>query len=163
MIYGLQPGPLLIKTNPDFFWGVLASMYVGNVMLIILNLPLIPLWVLVLRIPYTLLSVIILVFCFLGAYSINNSTAEVIMTFTFGIVGFLLRKFGFEAPPLILAFVLGPLVETTFRQSLIMSGGSFTIFVTQPISAVFILAALGVIITAFIKKKPFAEGIESED
>ena len=163
MIYGLQPGPLLIKTNPDFFWGVLASMYVGNVMLIILNLPLIPLWVLVLRIPYTLLSVIILVFCFLGAYSINNSTAEVIMTFTFGIVGFLLRKFGFEAAPLILAFVLGPLVERTFRQSLIMSGGSFTIFVTQPISAVFILAALGVIITAFIKKKPFAEGFERED
>jgi putative tricarboxylic transport membrane protein len=163
MIYGLQPGPLLIKSNPDFFWGVLSSMYVGNVMLLILNLPLIPLWVWVLRIPYTLLSILILVFCFLGAYSINNSTAEVIMTFAFGILGFLIRKFGFEAPPLIMAFVLGPLVETAFRQSLIMSGGSFTIFMTQPISAFFILAALGVIITAFIKKKPFAKGIESED
>ncbi len=163
MIYGLQPGPLLIKSNPDFFWGVLSSMYVGNVMLIILNLPLIPLWVWVLRIPYTLLSILILVFCFLGAYSINNSTAEVMMTFAFGIFGFLIRKFRFEAPPLILAFVLGPLVETAFRQSLIMSGGSFAIFMTQPISALFILAALGVIITAFIKKKAFAKGIESED
>jgi putative tricarboxylic transport membrane protein len=163
MIYGLQPGPLLIKTNPDLFWGVLASMYVGNVMLVVLNLPLIPLWVWVLRIPYTLLSIVILVFCFLGAYSINNSTAEVLMTFTFGIVGFLFRRFGFETPPLVLAFVLGPLIEKTFRQSLIMSGGSFAIFVTQPISAVFMLAALGVIITAFLKKKPFAEGVERED
>ena len=163
MIYGLQPGPLLIKSNPDFFWGVLSSMYLGNVMLIILNLPLIPLWVWVLRIPYTLLSILILVFCFLGAYSINNSTTEVIMTFAFGIVGFLLKKFGFETPPLILAFVLGPLVERSFRQSLMMSGGNFSIFITQPISAVFILAAVGVIITAFIKKKPFAKGIEMEN
>ena len=85
------------------------------------------------------------------------------MTFAFGIFGFLIRKFGFEVSPLVLALVLGPLVETAFRQSLIMSGGSFAIFVTQPISALFILAALGVIITAFIKKKPFAKGIESED
>jgi putative tricarboxylic transport membrane protein len=162
MIYGLRPGPLLIKSNPDFFWGLLSSMYVGNVLLLVLNLPLIPLWVWVLRIPYTLLSVLILIFCFLGAYSINNSLAEVAITFAFGIFGFLLRKFKFEAPPFILAFVLGPLMETTFRQSLIMSGGSFSIFVTQPISTVFILIALGVLITAFIKKKPFAKGIESE-
>jgi putative tricarboxylic transport membrane protein len=163
MIYGLQPGPLLIKSNPGFFWGVLSSMYLGNVMLIVLNLPLIPLWVWVLRIPYTLLSILILVFCFLGAYSINNSTTEVIMTFAFGMVGFLLKKFGFETPPLILAFVLGPLVEKSFRQSLMMSGGNFSIFITQPISAFFILAALGVIITAFIKKKPFAKDIEIEN
>jgi putative tricarboxylic transport membrane protein len=162
MIYGLQPGPLLIKSNPDFFWGVLASMYVGNVMLIILNLPLIPFWVWVLRIPYTLLSILIFVFCFLGSYSINNSAADVVMTVLFGVIGFLLKRYGFELPPLILAFVLGPLVEAKFRQSLIMSGGSFSIFVTQPISAFFILAALAVIITAFIKKKPFAEKIESE-
>jgi putative tricarboxylic transport membrane protein len=85
------------------------------------------------------------------------------MTFAFGIVGFLLKKFGFETPPLILAFVLGPLVERSFRQSLMMSGGNFSIFITQPISAVFILAAVGVIITAFIKKKPFAKGIEMEN
>jgi putative tricarboxylic transport membrane protein len=163
MIYGLQPGPLLIKSNPGFFWGVLSSMYLGNVMLIVLNLPLIPLWVWVLRIPYTLLSILILVFCFLGAYSINNSTTEVILTFAFGMVGFLLKKFGFETPPLILAFVLGPLVEKSFRQSLMMSGGNFSIFITQPISAFFILAALGVIITAFIKKKPFAKDIEIEN
>jgi putative tricarboxylic transport membrane protein len=163
MIYGLQPGPLLIKSNPDFFWGVLSSMYVGNAMLIVLNLPLIPVWVWVLRIPYTLLSILILVFCFLGAYSINNSTTEVIMTFAFGMLGFLLKKVGFETPPLILAFVLGPLVERSFRQSLMMSGGNFSIFVTQPISAVFILAAVGVIVTAFIKKKPFAKAVEMEN
>jgi len=163
MIYGLRPGPLLIKSNPDFFWGVLSSMYVGNMMLVILNLPLIPLWVWVLRVPYTLLSVLILIFCFLGSYSINNSIAEVTMTFIFGIFGFLIRKFKFEAPPLILAFVLGPLMETTFRQSLIMSGGNFGIFITQPISAFFFLIGFGLLITAFIKRRPFAQGMGSED
>ena len=162
MVYGLRPGPLLIKSHPDLFWGLLSSMYVGNVLLLVLNLPLIPLWVWVLRVPYTLLSVLILIFCFLGAYSINNSLAEVTITFAFGIFGFLIRKFNFEAPPFILAFVLGPLMETAFRQSLIMSGGSFSIFVTQPISTFFLLVAFGVLITAFIKKKPFAKGIESE-
>ena len=104
MIYGLQPGPLLIKSNPDFFWGVLASMYIGNVMLLVLNLPLIPIWVRVLRIPYTLLSVMILIFCFLGAYSINNSMVDVMMTFAFGIFGYLLKKFDFERSPFDLGF-----------------------------------------------------------
>ena len=162
MIYGLQPGPLLIKSNPTFFWGVLASMYIGNVMLVVLNLPLIPLWVMVLRVPYTLLSVMILIFCFLGAYSINNDIDNVIITFAFGIFGYLLKKYGFERPPLILAFVLGPLIEKTFRQSMIFSDGSFTIFVTRPISAFFILVAIGVVITSFIKKRSFVEQIETE-
>jgi putative tricarboxylic transport membrane protein len=159
MIYGLQPGPLLIKSNPTFFWGVLASMYIGNVMLVVLNLPLIPLWVMVLRVPYTLLSVMILIFCFLGAYSINNNIDNVIITFAFGIFGYLVNKFGFERAPLVLAFVLGPLVEAAFRQSMIISGGNFTIFVTRPISAFFILVAIGVVITAFIKKRSFVEKI----
>ena len=162
MIYGLQPGPLLIKSNPTVFWGVLASMYIGNVMLLILNLPLIPLWVSVLRIPYTLLSVMILVFCFLGAYSINNNMVDVIMTFSFGIFGCLVKKFGFERPPLILAFVLGPLVEKAFRQSMIFSDGSFSIFVTRPISAFFILVTIGVLVVAFIKKRSFVKEIEAE-
>jgi putative tricarboxylic transport membrane protein len=162
MIYGLQPGPLLIKSNPTLFYGVLASMYIGNVMLLILNLPLIPLWVSVLRIPYTLLSVMILVFCFLGAYSINNNMVDVIMTFSFGIFGCLVKKFGFERPPLILAFVLGPLVEKAFRQSMIFSDGSFSIFVTRPISAFFILVTIGVLVVAFIKKRSFVKEIEAE-
>ena len=162
MIYGLQPGPLLIKSNPTFFWGVLASMYIGNVMLVVLNLPLIPLWVMVLRVPYTLLSVMILIFCFLGAYSINNDIDNVIITFAFGIFGYLLKKHGFERPPLILAFVLGPLIEKAFRQSMIFSEGSFTIFFTRPLSALFILVGIGVVITASIKKRSFVEQIETE-
>jgi putative tricarboxylic transport membrane protein len=163
MIYGLQPGPLLIKTNPTLFWGVLASMYIGNVMLLVLNLPLIPLWVRILQIPYHLLSVMILVFCFVGAYTINNNIVDVVMTFAFGIFGCLVKKYGFERPPLILAFVLGPLVEKAFRQSMIFSDGSFTIFVTRPISAFFILVTLGVLITAFLRKRSFAKEIESEE
>jgi len=161
MIYGLQPGPLLIQTNPEFFWGVIASMYLGNIMLVVLNLPLIPVWISILRVPYTLLSIFIIIFCFLGSYSINNSTFDAFMTFFFGIVGFVLKRYDFELPPLILAFVLGPLVESTFRQSLMISGGDFGIFFTRPISAVLIFLAVGVIITAFIKRKPIAE-IESE-
>jgi len=137
-------------------------MYIGNVMLVVLNLPLIPLWVMVLRVPYTLLSVLILIFCFLGAYSINNDIDNVIITFAFGIFGYLLKKYGFERPPLILAFVLGPLIEKAFRQSMIFSDGSFTIFFTRPISAFFILVAFGVLITAFIKKRSLAGKIEDE-
>jgi putative tricarboxylic transport membrane protein len=163
MIHGLQPGPMLIKTNATFFWGVLASMYLGNVMLLVLNLPLIPLWVKILKIPYTLLAVMILVFCFLGAYSLNNNVFDVIMAFGFGIFGYLLKRFGFERPPLILAFVLGPLVETAFRQSLISSSGSFTIFVTRPISAVFLLIAAGVLASALFRKRRFVEKLGEEE
>ena len=159
MIYGLQPGPLLIQSNPTFFWGVLASMYIGNVMLLVLNLPLIPLWVMVLRIPYSLLSVMILVFCFLGAYSINNSMLDVVITFVFGIFGYLLKEYGFERAPLILAFVLGPLAENACRQSLTGAGGKFSIFFTRPISALFLLVAMGVVLMAFIKKRSFIKKI----
>ena len=163
MIYGLQPGPLLIKSNPTFFWGVVASMYIGNVMLVVLNLPLIPLWVRVLRIPYTLLSVLILIFSFLGAYSIHNDIDNVLITFAFGILGYFLKKYDFERPPLVLAFVLGPLIEKAFRQSMIFSDGSFTIFFTRPISAFFILIALGVLFSAFLRKRSFAKEINSEE
>jgi putative tricarboxylic transport membrane protein len=162
MIHGLQPGPMLIPSNPTFFWGVLASMYLGNMMLLVLNLPLIPLWVKVLRIPYTLLSVMILIFCFLGAYSINSSLFDVMLMFGFGIFGYLIKKFAFERPPLILAFVLGPLIETAFRQSMISSEGSFSIFVTRPISAVFFLIAIGVVATACIKRRGFVAKIEQD-
>jgi len=163
MIYGVQPGPLLIKLHPDLFWGVLGSMYLGNVMLVVLNLPLIPIWVKVLRVPYTLLSTIILVFCLVGAYSVNNSISDIYIAFVFGGVGFLAKKFGFESPPLILAFVLGPLIEAAFRQSLIISGGSFTIFVTRPISAFFSVVALCVVASAFMKKRSFVKKIEAEE
>jgi putative tricarboxylic transport membrane protein len=162
MVYGVTPGPLLIKNNPNLFWGVIASMYLGNAMLVILNLPLIPIWVRVLRIPYTLLSVIILIFCFIGSYTINESIYPVIFTFVFGVFGYLIKKCGFEPAPLILALVLGPLIEVTFRQSMIVSDGNLMIFVNRPISAFFILVALGVILTALIKKKTFTTKIEVE-
>jgi len=162
MIYGLQPGPLLIKSHPDFFWGVVSSMYIGNAMLVVLNLPLIPIWIKVLQVPYTLLSVLILTFCFIGAYSINNSLNDVMITFIFGTFGLLFRRFGLESPPLILAYVLGPLVEGAFRQSMIISEGSFGVFITRPISLFFVLVASGIVGAAFIKKRKFAGGIERE-
>ena len=154
LIYGLQPGPGLIKSNPTFFWGVVASMYIGNVMLLILNLPLIPLWTKVLKIPYTLLSVMILVFCFLGSYSINNSMTDVIITFIFGIVGYLLKKYDFERPPLVLAFVLGPLIENALRQSLTGSSGHFGVFFAlSHIRHILSNIAAGIVLIAVIKKR----------
>jgi putative tricarboxylic transport membrane protein len=155
IIYGLTPGPLLIKNNPNFFWGIIASMYIGNVMCLVLNLPLIPIWVQVLRIPYTLLSVIILLFIFLGAYSINNSFYNVYFAFIFGIFGYLLRKYKFDPAPLVLAYILGPQLEMTFGQSMILSEGSFLTFFERPISAFFMLMALGLIVLGFTKKRSF--------
>jgi putative tricarboxylic transport membrane protein len=138
-------------------------MYIGNAMLLVLNLPLIPVWVKVLRIPYKLLSILILLFCFLGSYSINNSIYDAIITFAFGIFGYLIKRRGFEPAPLILAFVLGSLIEIAFRQSMIASDGSFMVFINRPISAFLILVALGIIVTAFIKKRTFAGSIEREE
>jgi putative tricarboxylic transport membrane protein len=155
IIYGLTPGPLLIKNNPTFFWGIIASMYIGNVMCLVLNLPLIPIWVQVLRIPYNLLSVIILLFIFLGAYSINNSFYNVYFAFIFGIFGYLLRKYKFDPAPLVLAYILGPQLEMTFGQSMILSEGSFLTFFDRPISAFFMLMALGLIVLGFTKKRTF--------
>jgi len=134
MIYGLQPGPLLIKSNPTFFWGCSEHVYrecdAGGFKLASDS----PVGQGV-RIPYTLLSVLILIFSFLGAYSIHNDIDNVLITFAFGILGYFLKKYDFERPPLVLAFVLGPLIEKAFRQSMIFSDGSFTIFFTRPISA----------------------------
>jgi putative tricarboxylic transport membrane protein len=142
MIHGVSPGPGLIVKHPEIFWGTLVSMYIGNVMLLLLNLPLIGLWVKVLKIPYRILMPLVLLFCLIGAYSINNNVVEVIIMVIFGIVGYILRKVDFEPAPLILAFVLGPLVETNFRQSLIMSNGEFSIFLERPISALALLVSL---------------------
>jgi len=163
MIHGLQPGPRLITEHPDLFWGVIASMYLGNIMCVFLNLNLIPLWVKVLNIPYTLLSILILIFCFLGAYSLDSNIVTVFITFVFGVLGYLFRKYGFERAPLVLAFILGPFIEIAFRQSLIFSRGSLMIFITRPISAVFTLVAVILLTTAIIKKRTFVEKIESDD
>ncbi len=139
--YGVQVGPLLIQQHADVFWGVIASMYVGNTMLLVLNLPLIGVWVKVLQIPYTLLFPLILLFCVIGAYSINNSSQEVVMMILFGIIGYLMKKFDFAAAPLIMAMVLSPLMENNFRQSLLLSHGSFLIFFTRPIACTLMILA----------------------
>lgn len=138
MIHGMQPGPFLLKDHPDLFWGVISSMYIGNVMLLVLNLPLIPLWVQVLKIPRKILYPLILIFCVVGAYSLNNSIFDIAIMMICGFVGYLFRKFQYDGAPLMLAFVLGPLFEKTLRQSLILSQGSFSIFVIRPISATFV-------------------------
>jgi putative tricarboxylic transport membrane protein len=163
IIYGLTPGPMLIKNHPDFFWGIIASMYIGNVMCLILNLPLIPIWVQVLRIPYNLLSVIILIFIFLGAYSVSNNFYNVYFAFIFGIFGYLLRKYKFDPAPLVLAYILGPQLEMTFGQSMILSEGSFLTFFDRPISAFFMLMALGLIVLGFTKKRTFAAKQQKEE
>jgi len=146
IIHGVTPGPLLIKSHPDIFWGTIASMYIGNFMLLILNLPLIGIWVRVLKVPYGILFPLILLFCFVGAYANNNSLTELNVMIFFGLVGYLMKKTGFEPAPLVMAYILCPFLEEAFRQSLIKSHGDFSIFVTRPISAGILALALGVII-----------------
>ena len=150
MIHGLRPGPQLLQSHPDLYWGVISSMYIGNVMLLILNLPLIPMWVQVLKVPYRILFPLILLFCIIGSYSLKNSPFDVLVMMIFGLLGYLFRKFEFEAAPLCLAFVLGPMVETNLRQSLLLSEGSFLIFFTRPISAVLISISILLVILSFL-------------
>jgi putative tricarboxylic transport membrane protein len=150
VIHGMRPGPFLIKDHPDLFWGIISSMYIGNTLLLVLNLPMIPLWVQVLKIPYRILFPLILVFCIIGSYSLRNSVFDVILMFLFGMVGYLFRKFDYEAAPLLLAFVLGPMFESNLRQSLTLSKGSFSIFFTRPISAIAIVIAMILLITSFL-------------
>ncbi len=150
MIHGITPGPMLLKEHPDLFWGVIASMYVGNAMLLVLNLPLIGLWIQVLRVPYSILFPLILFFCLIGCYAINNSTVDVALMLLFGVVGYLMRKFEYEPAPLVMAFVLSPILEQALRQSLILSGGSFIIFLTRPISIGCLIVAAGLLATSTV-------------
>jgi putative tricarboxylic transport membrane protein len=153
MIHGLQPGPLLIKNAPDLFWGTIVSMYIGNGMLLVLNLPLIPLWVKVLRVPYYLLYPLILLFCLIGAYSIENTVGDVIIMLIFGVMGFLMKKFRYDGAPMILALVLGQKLETSLRRSLIMSHGDFSIFISRPISLGFLITAVLLLIVPIITQR----------
>ena len=139
MIHGVQPGPLFLSEHSDIFWGVIGSMYIGNVMLLILNIPLIPLWVQLLRVPARILYPLILLFCILGSYSVNNNILDVYVMILCGVAGYVLRKLEYEIAPLCLAFVLGPIMENSFRQSLLISDGSFGIFVTRPIAGLTLL------------------------
>jgi len=150
IIHGITPGPLLMAQHPDIFWGVIASMYMGNVMLLILNLPLIGMWVKVLKVPYRMLMPLILLCCLIGSYATSCNRTDIIIMVVFGVLGYVLRKNGYELAPFVLAMVLGPLLETNFRNALILSEGSFMIFITKPISVTLLcIAALLLISTGF--------------
>jgi putative tricarboxylic transport membrane protein len=142
LIHGLRPGPLLVTEKPEVFWGLVASMYIGNLMLLVLNLPLIGLWVKLLRVPYPLLSPLILVFVLIGSYSVNNSSFDVGITVAFGFLGYLMRKFNFEPAPLVLAMILGPQLEASLRRSLIYSRGDLGVFFERPLAATLMVLAL---------------------
>jgi putative tricarboxylic transport membrane protein len=157
---GVVPGPLLVKQHPDIFWGVITSMYLGNVMLLILNLPLIGMWVKILKVPYPILSPLILLFCVIGAFSLSNSTVDVLLMLGFGVLGYFFKKVGYEGAPLVLSLVLGPLMENSLRQSLILSHGSFMIFVTRPIPAVLLSLAVVLLLYPLIPVFRFRKKIE---
>jgi putative tricarboxylic transport membrane protein len=152
MIHGIRPGPLLLQEHPDIFWGVIASMYIGNVMLLGLNLPLISFWVRMLKVPYRYLAVLVVVVCVIGAYSVNSSAWDVGVMVFFGVMGYLLRKFAFPAAPFVLAIILGPMLEKTLQQSLIASGGDLMTFLERPISAS-LLAAAGLLMLTPLAKE----------
>lgn len=142
MVHGVLPGPQLINRNPELFWGTIASMHIGNAMLLILNLPLVGLWVKLLRIPYNYLFPLILLFCVLGAYTVGNSTFDLLVMIGFGVLGFLMRLTGFEPAPLMLAYILGPLFEENLRRALVVSDGSFSVFLDRPIALSLLVIAV---------------------
>jgi putative tricarboxylic transport membrane protein len=149
-IHGIIPGPQVMTKNPDLFWGMVASMWIGNLMLVIINLPLIGLWVKLLQVPYRMMFPAIMIFCCIGIYSINNSTSDVLFTAFFGVVGYTLLKFGFEPAPMLLGFVLGKLMEEKLRQALILSRGSFSTFIERPVSAGLLAVAAIMLLIALL-------------
>lgn len=142
MIQGVQPGPFLLKEHADVFWGVVASMYIGNAMLLVLNLPLVGVWVQLLKVPYAYLAPVIGLFCLVGVYSVQNSVFDIWLMIVFGILGYIARKLDYDSGPMLLAFVLGPLMERSLRQSLLISSGSPAIFFTRPISGTLMLMSV---------------------
>jgi TctA family transporter len=150
MIHGIQPGPQVIKNNPEIFWGLIASMLIGNIFLVIINLPLIRIWTMLLRVPYHLFYPMILVFCCIGVYTVNSSVIDVFLLVIFGFVGYMFIKWRCEPAPLLLAFVLGPLMEENLRRSMQVSFGDPTIFITRPISAALLLAAAACLVLVLL-------------
>jgi len=141
----------MISQHPGLFWGVIASMYIGNFMLLILNLPLVPLFAYILKIPKRILLPLIIIFCITGQYTVNNSVFDIWMMILFGAMGFLMRKWAYEGAPLLLALVLGPKLEVSFRQALMISHGSFGIFINRPVSMVLLLATILFLVIPLIR------------
>jgi putative tricarboxylic transport membrane protein len=159
LVQGITPGPTLIANRPDLFFGVIASMLIGNMMLVVLNVPLISLFVLLLRVPGSILAPLIIVFCVVGAYTLSNSVAEVVIMIGFGIAGYLMRKIDLDPAPLVLAFVLGNILETNFRQALLVGKGTLSLFYTRPIAAFLIAASLALValqVAKAVARKPRA-------
>jgi len=164
-IKGIQPGPQVMVSNPTLFWGLIASMWVGNLMLVILNLPLIGIWIKLLRVPYRFLFPAILVFCAIGLYTLNNNNFDVYMATLFGVIGYIFFKLHCEPAPLLLGFILGPMMEENLRRALLLSRGDWTTFATRPLSAGLLLAALLMIVVVMlpsIKKKRAEAFVEEE-
>jgi putative tricarboxylic transport membrane protein len=151
MLYGVRPGPLLFEKNPDLVWGLIASFYVGNFLLLIINLPLIGVWVQLLKVPFEKLLAFILVIAITGTYATNNSATEVYITVIFGVIGYLMKQVELPAAPIIMGIILGPLIETHFRRALIISNGNYATFFTHTVSAVFLCAAIVSILYPLIR------------
>ena len=149
-IHGIIPGPQVMTKNPDLFWGMIASMWIGNAMLVIINLPLVGMWVKLLKVPYRLMFPAILIFCCIGIYSINNSAEDVYFTAFFALAGYILIKLGYEPAPMLLGFVLGKLMEEKLRQALILSRGNFMTFIERPVSGVLLGVAVLMLIVALL-------------
>ncbi|MBI1962438.1 MAG: tripartite tricarboxylate transporter permease, partial [Candidatus Rokubacteria bacterium] len=153
MIYGLQPGPMLFEKQPQFVWTIIASMYVGNVMLLVLNLPLVGLWARLCRVPYAVMAPLILLFSVLGAFSVRNNFSDVGMALAFGVLGYLMVKLGYPTAPLVLALILTPMLENALRQSLSMAHGSPLIFFTRPIAVTLIGAGLALTAWSLLSRR----------
>jgi len=162
LVQGVRPGPFFVKEHPQLFWGIISSMYLGNAMLLVLNLPLIGLWVKILKLPYPLLFPLIILFCLIGVFSLNNTTADIYVMGVFGFLGYVMKKIEYDGAPLVLALVLSPMIEDAFRQSLLMSDGGFLIFFQRPVSLVLMVVAALLVASNFLpwlKRRP-GEGLE---
>jgi putative tricarboxylic transport membrane protein len=151
-IHGIVPGPQVMTKQPELFWGMIASMWIGNLALVIINLPLVGVWVTLLRVPYRLLFPSIVVFCCIGIYSVNNAPTDVMIAGAFGLVGYWLAKHDFEAAPLLLAFVLGPLMEENLRRAMLIARGDALVFITRPISGGLLAVAAILLLVAALPK-----------
>jgi len=149
-LHNIQPGPQVMTSNPTLFWGLIASMWIGNAMLVVLNLPMIGLWVKLLRVPYKILFPAILLICSIGAYSVQNSVFDVFMAVAFGALGYIFIKLKCEPAPLMLGFVLGPIMEENLRRAMLLSRGDPSVFVTHPLSAVLLLLTVGLVLLAAV-------------
>ena len=164
-VHNIQPGPQVMTRNAELFWGLVASMWVGNLMLLVLNLPLIGMWIKLLAVPYRLLYSAILLFCAIGVYTVQNNTVDVLLTIPLGILGYLFLKLGCEPAPLMLGFILGPMMEENLRRALLLSHGDPSVFITSPLSAGMLLMAVGLLVIVLlptIRKKRGVVFVEEE-